>query len=66
MSSSARFSFPVRYFFFREIAETGAFSRLNLRAWKNFYGQCQGCQIVYFQTQNPNFGTFWIALVREL
>jgi hypothetical protein len=22
----------------------------------------QGCQMVYFQTQNPNFGKFWRAL----
>jgi hypothetical protein len=24
----------------------------------------QGCQMVYFQTQNPNFGKFWSALPR--
>jgi hypothetical protein len=25
-------------------------------------GWIQGCQMVYFQTKNPNLGTFWRAL----
>jgi hypothetical protein len=25
-------------------------------------GCCQGCQMVYFQTKNPNVGSFWRAL----
>jgi hypothetical protein len=26
----------------------------------------QGCQMVYFQTQNPNFGTLWKELELEI
>jgi hypothetical protein len=26
----------------------------------------QGCQMVYFQTKNPNLGTFWRALERKM
>jgi hypothetical protein len=26
------------------------------------HGYRQGCQMVYFQTKNPNLGTFWRAL----
>jgi hypothetical protein len=28
----------------------------------SFKGQNQGCQMVYFNTKNPNLGIFWRAL----
>jgi hypothetical protein len=27
-----------------------------------FHAQSQGCQMVYFQTKNPDLGKFWRAL----
>jgi hypothetical protein len=29
---------------------------------KSFPAEKQGCQIIYFQTKNPNLGKFWMAL----
>jgi hypothetical protein len=30
-----------------------------------FHVAQQGCQMVYFQTKNPNLGKFWMALISE-
>jgi hypothetical protein len=29
-------------------------------------GELRGCQMVYFQTKNPNLGKFWRVLVRKM
>jgi hypothetical protein len=39
------------------------FRRRNKSAVKNGHGlPQQGCQMVYFQTKNPDLGKFWRAL----
>jgi hypothetical protein len=39
-----------------------AVTRLRL-LWTNFFfTENQGCQMIYFQTKNPNLGKFWRVL----
>jgi hypothetical protein len=45
--------------------------RVRLSSWRDFFdrpfcGEKQGCQMVCFQTQNPNLGKFWKVLVRKI
>jgi hypothetical protein len=40
----------------------GKHGNLKPRSLKVKKGPRQGCQMVYFQTKNPNLGTFWSVL----
>jgi hypothetical protein len=50
------------------VIKSGCFSAGFLRQGKSVLQQnytfLQGCQMVYFQTKNPNLGQFWRALPR--
>jgi hypothetical protein len=35
---------------------------IRVKSWAEMRQQVQGCQMVYFQTKNPNLGIFWWAL----
>jgi hypothetical protein len=42
-----------------------AVALVQVQALENRSGDClekQGCQMVYLQTKNPNFGEFWSVL----
>jgi hypothetical protein len=48
--------------------EDGPLDNLVTTLYRSIYTtqQMQGCQMVCFQTQNPNLGKFWKALLRKI